>query len=806
MTLGPGAALAGWASILVALNVTGHPLVAGATFIGLVVLARRAGLGRLIVLALVIGAMLLLVVPGMSLIDGSFQFSFRDGAWQLPSETVGWLAAVAGALRIPTQVLAVVLLAIVPARLLLAATSRVSPGTALLGGLATRLRPLLVRDATLVRDELASRGLRIGRGAPFGERARGLLALWEAIVSGMLDRAIQTAATLETRGYGTQNPNMEPLAASELSDGMHRDVVRDRLVLLASIGLVIATLAGRANGTLIAPSAHSFGEAPTTPGAAVLVAAMLGLAVGLIASLRSDVVRSARSPVRGGVATANGEALTLVVDEVSMRYPDADSDAVSEASLRVAPGELVVLTGASGSGKSTLLDVVTGVAPRTTGGTRRGSVRLGAHVLGAVRGSADARIAAVYQEPEGQVLVGHVAEEIAFGLRHAGVATAQIEQRVFEVLDQLNLRGLAQRDCGTLSGGELQRVLLAAALVLDPALLVLDEPTSQIDAASERRFWTAVDVARRERGIGVLVAEHRLDHVSLHADRVLVFTGGRLTKEVPATRLAELAPELLADAYAGLVPHQILPYAPIRLSLRFDRIDVGDERSSEPVRTLMRGFSCAIPGGAIVTLEGENGTGKSTLLRAIRGLHPSSGGVQIDGQPRGKVGDSVRRFGFLSQSAGALLPGRTVQHAIEDTCRRLGIDVRAAHEALAGAGLSDRLHSHPSELSVGERQRLALVTAVAHRPTIWLLDEPTRGMDAIARRWVASWALAHAAAGGVVIVATHDPLLAAAIATHRLRLDLRTGPSLIDVPRDSSGRVIETDPSVPRSAPSEASP
>ncbi|MCW2923438.1 MAG: transporter related protein, partial [Thermoleophilia bacterium] len=342
-------------------------------------------------------------------------------------------------------------------------------------------------------------------------------------------------------------------------------------------------------------------------------------------------------------------------------------------------------------------------------------------------------------------------------------------------------------------GGELQRVLLAAAIALEPALLVLDEPTSQVDATSEARFWDAVDGVRRDLGIAVLVAEHRLEHLLTRADRVVVVHGGRIVADVPPAHLAQAAPGLLVDAYAGLVPAPVDRGARPRLAFAFDRVVVGAPRDVG-ARTLLRGVEVALPPRSIVTLEGPNGTGKSTIMRSIRGLHDAPGRVLVDGVVRGDVGASARQVAFLSQGAGALLPGRTVRHALEETPRRLGLDPAPAHAALAAAGLADRLDAHPSELSVGERQRLALVVATSHRPPVWLLDEPTRGMDSAARRWVACHVLAHAAAGGVVLVATHDPALAAAIATHRLRLDLRTGPSLVAVARDSGGHVVDAAP------------
>lgn len=780
--LGPLAAGVAWLAVLVALNVTGDPLVSAAAFLSLTALALRTGHGRLVLLALLVGAGLLLLVPGVALVDGSWAFTFRD--WQAPVTPMEWGLAAASAVRVPAQVLAATFLALVPARLLLTGAARLSPDTALLGALAARLGPLLARDVRVVRDELASRGLRVGRGAPLMERVRAVGAMWEAVVSGLLDRAFVTAASLHARGYGVAPATASCLRHPDLAEERERDRAVDRTTVALAIALVAAVLVLRAAGQLQAPA---IGAAPAAlPSAGAAVAAAFAVALGLVPLLARSPAVAPSGGRPDAQSTYRGDPARLDVRDVSMTYPGAAAPSLQSARLVVEPGELVVVTGSSGGGKSTLLDVVSGVAPRASGGCRAGEVRLGELVLDNLREGARGRVAAVFQDPESQVLVGRVSEEVAFGLRHGGVPLEELEARVLDALDRLGVRHLARRDCATLSGGELQRVLLAAALALEPAVLVLDEPTSQVDATSEARFWDAVDAARRDRSIGVLVAEHRLQHVAARADRVVQVERGRIVADLAARDAAAQLPLLTVDAYAQLAPEPLRAGAPTRLAVRVDRLDVGTDGTR---RTLLRGLAFAAPAGATITLEGPNGTGKSSLLRAVRGLHDGAV-VAVDGRARGEVGASVREVAFLSQGAGALLPGRSVRHAIESTCRRLGIDVAHAHAALAAAGLADRLDAHPGELSVGERQRLALVASTAHRPPVWLLDEPTRGMDAASRRWVAMHVLAHARAGGVVLLATHDPALAAAVASHRLRLDLRTGPSLLPVERDLQGRVV----------------
>lgn len=788
--LSPLPAVAGWLSILVCLNLTVHPVVAGAAFAGLAVVAWRAGRWRLLVASLLVGASLLVIVPGVARVDGSWTFLAGAPGNSLPPLEAGALAlAAASVLRIPALVLAIVLVLLVPGELMLAAVAGRSPRSALLAGLLVRMGPLLTADARLTRDELANAGASLRSGVPVFERMRAAAAMWNAMLLAAFDRAFVTAATLRVRGFAAgPSVTREPLRDVRLQQARQVSASTDRVVLGLAMLLLAGVVAGRLTGQLAPPVITMFsgvGEPVTAWTVALAInAALIGVAASRAPTPQPRPAARARdagamgSPVgsSGPMSTAwavrGPTARGITLHRVAMQYPAQRRAALVVDELQVEPGTFTLVVGASGSGKSTLLDVVSGVAPASTGGALHGSVRPG-------------RAAAVFQDPERQVLVGQVAEEVAFAPRQQGLALEEVERRTLDQLQLLGCLGLARRPCSSLSGGELQRVLLAAALAGCDPVLVLDEPASQLDAAGEAAFWEVALAATRARGLTVVVAEHRLGRALVHADRVIAMAGGRIVADGPPDVVARLVPGLFADPFSGLVPATPEPGARARLVVESLTV-----RTPGGGRSIVRGLSMALAPGSVVSVGGPNGVGKSTLLRALRGLEPATGAVTVDGKLRGAPERSLRQVSLVSQQAAGLLHATTVREAAGCTLARLGMSRGRVDEQLASAGLLGVADSHPMDLSGGQRQRLAIVVAAAHGPAVLLLDEPTRGMDGQARRWLALRLLTHAAAGGVVVLATHDAALTDAVSSHRLWLDPAIGP-----------RVVRTERSLPAAAP-----
>ncbi len=467
----------------------------------------------------------------------------------------------------------------------------------------------------------------------------------------------------------------------------------------------------------------------------------------------------------------------LRLEHLTYAYPGAAAPALADVTLTVGEGELVVLAGRSGSGKSTLLRLAGGLVPHVHGGDVSGEAR----VAGLdVRDNGPAQLAAVagslFQDPETQVVMGTVRNELAFGLENRGESAAAVARGVEEAALALGVAHLLDRATHELSGGELQRVALAAALAGRPQLVLLDEPTSQLDPVAGDELIGLLRRLNEEWGTTILLAEHRLERCLTAADRVIAMADGRIACDAaPAAFLAWAhtdAPALETPgarllAQAGLSPPPVgvkqaratlrhagaLPDA--RRSVPAQQAENVTHRSALKLRSLwheprdapaiLRGIDLRVGAGERVALMGRNGAGKSTLLRHAAGLMRPT---------RGKV-DAAGRVALLLQNPNDYL----VHERVRD---------EAPADALAAVGLTAHADRHPRDLSGGERQRLALAIVLGGEevasPAVLCLDEPTRGMDRAHKADLAVLLSRLAATGTALLVATHDPEFAASVA------------------------------------------
>jgi energy-coupling factor transporter ATP-binding protein EcfA2 len=428
------------------------------------------------------------------------------------------------------------------------------------------------------------------------------------------------------------------------------------------------------------------------------------------------------------------------VEQLSCWYPEADRPALEDVSFEVEPGELVCLLGSSGSGKSTLLRALAGLVPHFHGGRFAGRVEVDGRDTRRARPSELAgTVACVFQDPEDQVVFTIVENEIAFGLENVGVPPARIREGALDALRAVGAAHLVGRRTHELSSGELQRVCVAAALALRPKLLLLDEPTSQLDPEAAE---SVLDFAA-ELGCAVLVSEQRPALPLERAERVLFLDQGRIA--LGAGRedaLRWLAAERPAFLPREPVEHEGEPGGEVLGRLERAAYVHGGRVVRVPDLELRR--------GEVVALTGPNGSGKTTLAKLLTGLlEPTPGRVQRSG-----------RAAYLSQDPGRYVVAERVD---EEVALGVGGDLQRARVALELVGLQGFETRHPRDLSSGERERLGLAAVLVTEPDLLVLDEPTRGMDPERKLELAALLRRNAGARATLVV-THDLLFAADVA------------------------------------------
>ena len=477
-----------------------------------------------------------------------------------------------------------------------------------------------------------------------------------------------------------------------------------------------------------------------------------------------------------------------VTSGLSFAYGGAPRCALRDVNLEVREGDFVLVTGASGGGKSTLLRCFNGLVPHFHGGSFRGQVTVGGLDTRHHQPREFASVAGfVFQEPEAQRVARTVQEEIVFGMENRGMPALVIRKRLEEALDALGLAALRTRDMQTLSGGELQRVAIASVFSMQPRLMLLDEPTSQLDPQAADDVLRLARDLRDDYGLAIIIAEHRLERALAASDRVWQLPGDGTVEE--------LAPRQAARELAGAPPvsrigHE-LGWSPIPLSITEARrhasatqrtvapAPIADHRPGDPLasmsgvevqlggRTVLKVDRLVLHEGEAIGLMGRNGAGKSTLLRALAGLVPLTRGT-VDGVAGRGRDDRFKDLAFVPQDPGASLYKERLDAELKDVLQGTGRTADLG-DALANWHLEPFAERDARDLSVGERQRAALCALTIGDPRLVLLDEPTRGMDAAARELLIRNVRRMTARGACVLVASHDVELIASLA-HRVVL------------------------------------
>ncbi|MEJ1229448.1 MAG: ATP-binding cassette domain-containing protein [Galbitalea sp.] len=480
-------------------------------------------------------------------------------------------------------------------------------------------------------------------------------------------------------------------------------------------------------------------------------------------------------------STPSDRAASVRATGWGWRHAGRRAWAVSDLDLEIEPGERVLLLGASGAGKSTLISALAAVLGGDEEGEQAGELL----VDGAAPDRARGRVGLVLQDPDSQVILARVGDDVAFGCENLGVPRDQIWPRVAEALDAVGLDLPLNHPTSQLSGGQKQRLALAGALAMRPGLLLLDEPTANLDPDGVREVRAAVARSIERAGSTLIVIEHRVEVWRSLVDRVVILSaaGGILADGAPDDVLATNG-AMLADS--GVWVPEFPPTLPTRapsasteLLLRAEGLGVA--RSAD--RVLQADLDLELRAGGLLAVTGPNGAGKSTLGLTLGGLIPPAGGAVVAeaglaaGAPpspiQWKSKQLLTRIGTVFQDPEHQFLAATVRDELAVGPRALGlaqheIDERV-DELLARFRLDALARANPFTLSGGEKRRLSVGTALATRPRLLILDEPTFGQDS--RTWQELVALLARLLdeGSSVVAITHDAEFVDALATSEVR-------------------------------------
>lgn len=476
----------------------------------------------------------------------------------------------------------------------------------------------------------------------------------------------------------------------------------------------------------------------------------------------------------------------LTVKDLTFTYPVCERAAVCNVSFSVASGDFIVLCGATGGGKSTLLRLLKReIAPR---GSEKGEILFGGKPINEIPAE---RIGFVSQRPDEQIVTDRVYSELAFGLENLGLPQNVIARRVAEMASYFGIEGWFERDVSTLSGGQKQLLNLASVMVMDPDILILDEPTSQLDPIATSDFLNTVKKLNRDLSLTVIIAEHRLEELIPMCDRLLVMDKGILIGDGrPRNVISELSDDspLLASMPTAARLYRLLgsgdecpltvgdgrrfieteysnhitslslsPYVHSdSTALEFKKAYFRYEKNAPDV---LKGLDLTIYAGEIFCILGGNGSGKTTALSCACGTKKIySGQIRVFGKRQKEYpGQSLYR------NCLALLP-QDVQNVF--LCNSVREELEDAHVDASSLPfeLSHLFEKHPYDLSGGEQQLLALAKVLATNPRLLLLDEPTKGLDAEKKRILIDILRKLKADGVTVLAVTHDVEFAAACA------------------------------------------
>lgn len=491
----------------------------------------------------------------------------------------------------------------------------------------------------------------------------------------------------------------------------------------------------------------------------------------------------------------------IEINNVIFTYAEGKKPALNNVSLSINDSEFILIAGPSGCGKSTLCRCINGLVPSFYGGKISGSVTV--QNIDATRTPTKEMaktVGMVFQDPENQLVATDVEREIAFGLENLGLSKTLMAKRIEEVLDTVGIDHLRHRQIATLSGGEKQKTAIASVLVLHPEIIVLDEPTSELDPKGAEEVIQLVKRLNEEFGLTVLLVEHRIDRVLQSADRLIVMNNSMISYDgnprdwihhvgetlpdigvPPITRLSVALKKKNIDTKIPLtIKEGRRNFSLVFKSKEFRKTDFSSDKKNKNSNdsivtvknlwykypngpTTLKDINLSISKGEFVSLIGRNASGKTTLAKMLNGLlKPTKGSVKINdiNTTKTSVETLSKYVGYVFQDPNVHLFADTVEEEITFMMRNLGFASESIEDSLEKMlkqfDLEYCRHMYPRSLSTGEKQRVALSSVLAAKPQLLILDEPTRGLDYELKKTLMHHISNYKTEGGTILLISHD--------------------------------------------------
>jgi energy-coupling factor transport system ATP-binding protein len=483
------------------------------------------------------------------------------------------------------------------------------------------------------------------------------------------------------------------------------------------------------------------------------------------------------------------------IQELSFTYSGSEVPALERINLRVYPGQFITITGPSGCGKSTLALCLAGFIPHAYAGKMEGTIYIqGRNTRDYPAGGLSGIVGLVQQDPEAQLCTLTVKDEVAFGPENLCIPSEEIRERILFALEAVGAIDLKDRQLHTLSGGEKQRVAIASVLAMTPSLLILDEPTANLDPSCTREVLETLRRLKEQHQISIIVIEHRLERLVSISDHLLLMQRGRIVDEGKPESFRRLFSPVGKRIKAEIGLPEEGSSSIRKQAQKVPVLSVKNLTAGYAGRDVLSGISFSAYEGETIAVMGDNGSGKTTLLLALLGIiNAREGAIYLQGKDitRQKVSRRAQYMGLAFQNPNHQIFEDTVLKEAALASSFLGRDTpheteQRVVQLLEEFGLKQYENKNPFTLSLGEKKRLALLSLLAYMPRILILDEPLVGQDSDRVELLINALREHRARGGITLMVCHEPNMV--VSCCQRILFLSKGKLIIDRPVEEALR------------------